>query len=158
MLETREKVIGAHTYHVRQLGGAEARKLLVRLTKALGPVLGSLLEDMGGVSGNRATNLVRLQDLDVKAVSKALNQLAAQLTETDLEYLVGVLGMATMAEDSEGKALQLTKERMELHFSGGRMGEMFKWLGFALEVQFADFFSAFAPAPKADADAGEKVS
>lgn len=153
MLETRDRLIGNHRYHVRQLGAGEARKLLVRLTKALGPVLGAMLEDMGGVSGNQAATIKRLQDMNVRSVAKALERLAGQLREEDLEYLCRVLGGATEVETEDGKRLQLTLERQELHFRGGHLAEMFKWLAFGLEVQYADFFSAFgvaSPAPGAE--------
>ena len=148
MLETEQKLIGNTTYHVRQLASGEARKTLVRLTKAVGPVLGALLEDMGGPQGAKKSAVIRsVMDMDTRQLSKTLSAMSAQLQEEDL---------ATQVETEAGKLLQLTKERMEIHFAGGHLLEMFHWLGFCLEVNYRDFFVAFMSA-KPGVDAEEKA-
>lgn len=139
-MEIRSKVIGSHTYYVRQLGSSEARKLLVRLTTTLGPVLGAAIPQ--GVS------FKDLMAIEVD-LGKGLGELASRLREDDLEYVCRVLGAATEVDLGGGKQVPLTLEKQELHFCGGRLSELFKWLQFALEVQFSDFFAGLASAPSA---------
>lgn len=145
MLQTESRTIGSTTYHVRQLGAGDARRLLVRLTKAVGPVLGAVLEEAAGSSNvpvpKDAKGLAALSGFAVsrKGISRALQELSVRLTESDLEFAVKLLGGTTEIETDAGKQVPLTLERQELHFAG-RMGEMFRWLAFALEVNYRDFF------------------
>jgi hypothetical protein len=139
-VEIKSKVIGSHTYHVRQLGSKEARSLLVRLTSVLGPVLGAAIPQ-----GASMADIMKLQ----VQFGSGLAELANKLKEEDLEYACRVLGAATEVDLGGGKQVPLTLERQELHFCGGRLSEMFRWLQFALEVQYSDFFTGLVRAPSA---------
>lgn len=149
MLQTESKAIGDHTYLVTQLGAGEGRKMFVRLTRALAPVFGALLEDAGSTKGG-----FKLGDMSLESLSRTLHELAQRLTEDDLEYVCRTFGAKTMVQVGEGKEIQLTLDKQELHFAG-RYGHMFQWLAFCLEVNYRDFLgvtkgfvSAQSPAVK----------
>lgn len=137
-MQTKNRIIGNHKYEVRQLGTSEAEELLVRLVRVLGPVLGALLEDVGG--GIKSPKGIKsLLDMDVTTVSKALHELGMRLTVEDLRHLRTVFGNASVCHQPDGKALPMKLEYQELHWCG-RISDMFKWLGFCLEVNYSDFF------------------
>jgi hypothetical protein len=143
MLKSQSRVIGNHTYKVRQLGASEGRKMLVRLVKVLGPVLAALL---------RATKGQKLPPAKVEETPEPtapeateapaeapLEVFCSRLSEVDLDYLVSTLGPCTEVILPDGRVQALTLDVQEMHFAGS-YGEMFKWLGFALEVNYSDFF------------------
>lgn len=134
MLKTEIRTIGSNTYHVRQLGAKQGRQVLTRLIKTLGPVLGALLEGLD-------PKTVSVLDLKGEALARALTELAGRLGETDLDYLCGVFGETTQVEFPDGRVKPLTLEEQNLHFAGAYQ-DMFRWLSFALEVNFAGFFGA----------------
>ena len=136
-MKTLTKVIGNHRYEVRQLGTTEAEELLVRLVKVLGPVLGALLEDVGGIKSPKG--IKSIMDMDITTVSKALHELGMRLTVEDLRHARTVFGNASTVHMPDGKAFPMTLEQQELHWCG-RFSDMFKWLGFCLEVSYGDFF------------------
>lgn len=139
-IETKSRTIGSHVYHVRQLGSSDARKLLVRLTSTLGPVLGAAIPQ-----GVAFKDLLAL-DIDF---GKGLSELATRLKEDDLEYVCRVLGSASQVDLGGGKLVLLDLQCQELHFRGGQLKLLFQWLQFALEVQFSDFFPGSALAQSA---------
>lgn len=143
MLETSSKEIGSRgfTYHVTQLPSKKARNTLVRLVRIFGPVLGRLVEGYQGTKGKKATAAAVLDAVDGASVSSALSELAARLTEAELDHACTVFGEYTEIssdEDPESRK-KLTTQAQELHFAGNT-AELFEWLGFALEVNFSDFF------------------
>ena len=123
MLKTQSKTIGSATYKVTSLGASQGRALLVRLAKTLGPSAEMLL------SG--------------RASAWALAALLERLTDDDLTYACQVLGATTQLEAVPGRSVQLTLENQEIHFSGAYW-EMFQWLSFALEVNFAGPLGSWA--------------
>lgn len=161
----RSRTIGNHTYHVRPLGSTAGGKLLIRLTKLAGPAVAALLADIrpgkaleqvrkakaqakaqGGAEEAKVDAAVErgwsILDQDASGLAMALREFVFRLEENDLEYLTSVLGMTTEVELPDGKRLPLTKERQELHWAGN-YGEMFRWLGFALEVNYSGFFGSW---------------
>lgn len=160
---THTTTIGDHTFHIRELGASQAKKLLVRLTKAVGPILGALADGPVPSGAGRNTMARTLANLDTKAIRAGLESLAAQLKEEDLDFLCSTLGSVTQVETEVGKMVPLSKERQEVLFRGGRLLLMFRWLAYGLEVQFRDFLDAFgelfpAPDAKAAGAATEKAS
>lgn len=150
-LETKSKEIGdrGYTYHVTELPAKKGRALLVRLIKTLGPVFGQLISGMKP-QGPKAPKLpspankagAALASINGQAISRALAELASRLTEAELEHVCLVLGEHTEISDQENpdNRKKLTPGAQEFHFAG-RYLEMFEWIGFGLEVNYADFFS-----------------
>lgn len=140
MLETKTRLIGNTRYQVTQLPSSHARKLLVRLVRMAGPIVASLLEDKTLIDTN-APIVERVSKLDSKTLATMLRDFSTRVSEADLEYLCETLGGCTQIESLDGKLSPLDLEAQELHFRGGRLSELFRWLAFALEVQYSDFFS-----------------
>ncbi len=90
----------------------------------------------------------KLEGIGTRALGRGLERLALSLKEEDLEYLCKVMGSVTQYESEPGKLLPLDLQRQELHFHGGRLAELFKWLAFGLEVQYRDFFPGAGPGEK----------
>jgi hypothetical protein len=81
---------------------------------------------------------------DPGTLSRTLTELAARLQEADLEFVVSEFGTTTELDvggTGEDKRVPLNVQRQELHFAG-RYAAMFRWVGFCLEVNYRDFFSA----------------
>lgn len=133
MLKTEQRTVGSTAFKVTQLGASAGMQLMVRLTKVLGPVLGELAK---GGDSNGATNLM---DVRGDALAGALQQLATHLTYEDLEYVCETLGAMTEIEMEGGKWVRLNRAMREIHFAGN-YGELFRWLAFALEVNYSSFF------------------
>lgn len=159
MLKSQSRVIGNHTYRVRQLGASEGRKMLVRLVKALGPVLAALLratkgqklppakvEESTEATPPEATEEAppevpkgwSIMDTKLEDLAGALEVFCTRLSEADVDYLVSTLGPCTEVILPDGRVQALTLDVQEMHFAGS-YGEMFKWLGFALETNYSDF-------------------
>ncbi len=136
-LETKARTIGRFEYRVTQLGFKRGNATWIRLLKVLGPVLGKLLEG-GGFKG-----------IGVEGLSGGLSALAENLTQEDLEYFCEVFGESTIVHVSADKDPVLLPKYQETHFAG-QYGEMLKWLAFCVEVNYSDFFAAFAA--RADGD------
>lgn len=136
-LHTESRTIGNYTYEVTTLGGLAGRKLLTKLVKTLGPCLAPLLTDSDGNTKKGWSVL----DADSKSVAAALVEFADRVTPELLEELAVAFGKTTLVDMGGGKAVQLTLENQDLHFAGN-YGEFFRWLAFALEVNFRDFLGA----------------
>lgn len=145
MLESRSKVIGNYTYHVRHLTLSKARPALVRVQRVLLPVLAEAVSAPGAAAKLsemlKAKAKVSVLDADISvllpALGSGLKELALRLDEGDLEVLCEIFAEVTEIE-REGKRLPLTKERQETHFMG-KTSHMLRWLSFAVEVNFGDF-------------------
>ncbi len=123
--ETRE--IDGIQFRVTQLGFASGRKLLVRLAKTMGPSLATLA---GGAKSLKDVDLVSLVRTAVEG-----------LEDSDLESYAEILGEVTQWSTGGGKWPALSYANREELFSG-RILLFFRWLMFALEVQYADFSGA----------------
>lgn len=134
--KSEERTIGDNTYRVTQLVSKDARPTLIRLFKLLGPSIGQMVEDaMAGRSINP----------DI-GVGVAISQLADRISEDDLERLIDTLVQnKTLARKTENGWPLLDKAGFDVHFTG-RIGEMFKVLAFALEVNFQDFLGGLRSA------------
>ena len=140
MLKTEEREFGDRGYRVTQLPGVKGRKLLVRLYKVLGPSFAALIDDSQRKTNIQSVTQHSPEDIELSSVSAALSVLAIKLKEEDLEYLCDQMaGCTTIRIEDADKWVPLSKDIQNLIFAG-RYVEMFKWLGFALEVYFGGFF------------------
>lgn len=119
-LKTQEREIDGVKYRVTQLGAVDGRAVLLRLLKAFGPSAAAMLGD----------NIA-------EAVAK-LN-----LSEDDLSYFCQQFGQKTFVV--LGDKTPRLDNVFDEHFAG-RYRAMILWLGFAVEVNFADFLSDKAAA------------
>ena len=136
MLEEKRKRIGACEYQVRQLTVPVGRRLLVRLFKILGPAIGAAV---GGLPEDKGDD-ISIGALNTRAIGDAITLLADTITEDELENLCEILADATEYSPEPDRWLPLKKDS-EMHWAG-RYFDMFKWIAFALEVNYADFLGA----------------
>ena len=144
MLETKERLIGSHRYYVTELPSSQARALLIRLVQIAGPVLASMLEDGGLMEGD---TIAKVSQMDTHTLARMVRDFAGKVKPEDLEYLCRVLGDTTEVSTEAGQ-VPLDLEKQEIHFSGGNLNLLFRWLAFALEVQYADFFPKPVTGPR----------
>lgn len=117
MIQTKEAVIDGKKFRVTQLGYSEGVELLTKILSFAGA---------GFAEGQQ----------DKFSISK----LAAKLNSSDLKMVVEKLADKTIIERESGSD-KWPKLDPELDFSG-EYGLLFKWLKFALEVNFGGFFYA----------------
>lgn len=131
--------IDKHNYTVRMLPARRATRMLAKLSGMLGPALGTLAE------GGKLSDLADAK-VDGKLFSRAAMALFAHVDEDAVDAILMELADVTTVEPGG-----VLKPIYDLHFMG-RQGALMKWAGFALRVQYADFF-AVASAALADLDA-----
>lgn len=125
-VETRE--IGGATYEVRMFDPDTAVDVFTDLLTMLGPSVGALFDSEkdgeasdGGYQGAIEALVRNVDKAKVKAVIQALAKVS----------FVG------------GVSLDGT---YRVHFTG-KLGDMLKWIGFGLKVQYKDFGDAFGSIP-----------
>lgn len=143
MLETSRREIGGVPYEVTQLPFAQARKVLVLLSKKVLPGLSLALS--GAVAAVAKDGKAGLLDAGVSDIAAGVTRLVQDLDEADLIALEEAFGPCTKVHLPDGKTPILTAPNRASHFKGGSLFSYFEWLAFAIEVNYADFFSAAAP-------------
>jgi tail assembly chaperone len=131
VLKTEERTIGETRYRISQLGFGRGRATLVRLGHVLGPVVAELVGAAGGLDGGAAA-------------AAAVKELAARMTDADLEYFCETFAAATEVQVADGKWVPL-RGVMEVQFAG-RYDEMFRWLAACAEVNYSSFFAGLLTA------------
>jgi hypothetical protein len=117
MIKTKESTIDGINFKVTQLGYADGIELLTRLLALVGAAF----------------------EKDEGKDSFSLSRLAARLTANDLKTVIEKLASRTVIEREPGTG-NWPKLEPEVDLAGN-YGLMFKWLKFALEVNFGGFFS-----------------
>jgi hypothetical protein len=140
MLETKSRTIDGLTFHVTQLPLTKARATLVLLGQRIAPGLEGLSAAMASGGGS-------LGDADGTAVLGALGKLLEGLSDADLETLSETFGSASTVDVGDGKTPYLDRARRETVFHGGNLTTYFRWLAFAVEVNYSDFFALVASLP-----------
>jgi hypothetical protein len=126
MIKTKESTIDGINFKVTQLGYADGIELLTKLLA----LAGAAFEKDGGKD------------------SFSLAKLAAKLTANDLKMVVDKLASRTAIEREAGTD-KWPKLEPEVDLAGN-YGLLFKWLKFALEVNYGGFFSAAVELLKGD--------
>lgn len=129
-LETKTKTINGHQWQVTQWPGRHAMRMKVRLAKTLGPAVGAAAS---GASAGLDTDLA---DLDVAGIVSAL---VGRLDESDTLSLMQDMLHQSLVDNQDASSDAF----FDQHFAGN-FGELYKGLGFVLEVNFGSFFAAAA--------------
>lgn len=119
--EGQSREIDGVTYTVYHLPPRKARDMTIDIGKALGPSFGRFIDSFQ-TSGS------------VDVFAEGFRDLFDRLSKDMLNSM-----MEEMSAVSEADGVRL-KGIFDVHFLG-RVGPMFKWFRFALEVNFQDFFS-----------------
>jgi len=128
------------TYRVTQLPFKDSRRLFTRLARIFGPSIATLAE------GAKSVDDLPLAAMVTKAVEN--------LSDRDLDEVSDILAQVTQfSRDGQkwppllflGDPRSPVDNRDELF--GGSLTSFFRWLWFALEVQFGDFSKALGSRP-----------
>ncbi len=115
----------------------DAMDMLVDLSKVAGPSLGTMIDAVKGAFGQGGLEGVLEQELDGQMISQAITELVDRLDKQVLRSLTATLAARTLMD---GQKLHVI---FDAHFTG-HLGDMMRWIVFALEVQYRDFWSALA--------------
>lgn len=128
-------------FRVRPLGFKAGRRVFMRTAKAVGPSLAALAD--------RTPSLAALN------LPGAIQSALQNVEDADLEWLASELEDVSAFEvDGSGNWADLTPANREALFAGN-LALFFRWVWFALEVQFADFSDALRSAAAVGAPEGE---
>lgn len=145
MIETQETEIGSYRFRLSQLPAGKGRRLLVRLTKVLGPTIAAAVAELPD-EGEGGANVL---DMPVRSVSQAIFELCEKLTEADLDHVCEVMAdRCEFSEDGEHWLKLSSKGQFDLVFAGAYL-DMIKWIGWTLSVNYADFFGGSGALEKA---------
>lgn len=132
MIATRDKLINGHTYSVTQFPARHAFMLKARLAKLLGPALAEILASLNGVSKESILSA----DIDLSAISAALNKLLGAVDEqSTMDLILKLLSCTRM----DGK--EITEQLFDIEFAGN-LSDVYKVLAFVIEVNYGDFFGS----------------
>lgn len=159
-LRTESRLLGNHRYSVTTCPASEGRRILVKLLKLLGPTLAPILSGVD-TKGLRARATIgtgetgepvgwSVLDMEGKTLAEALQEFSSRLSSELVEDLAATFGACSEVHLGGERALQLTLETQEEHFSGN-YSEFTKWIAFALEVNFKDFLGVLPLSRKAKA-------
>lgn len=123
---SKTKDIGGVSYEVFMLPPRVGMSMLVDIGKVVGPALG--LVNAGSEDGNENEMFMKVASTLISGIDKqTLNYVCDKLSE-----VTHVNGMPL-------------DKVFDSHFMG-KMGSLFQWLVFALEVQYSDFLNALGSA------------
>jgi hypothetical protein len=148
-MDGKAREIEGHTYRVRMLDPMVASDLLVDIGKVIAPALGAI----GGFALGEKDGVSKLLEGDGNgsgetvvgsAFERGVVGFVDRLEKQKLREIVETMARATALVVGPQEEPELWP-LFNAHF-GGRLVAMYKWLAFALEVQYADFFLAIGPA------------
>jgi hypothetical protein len=139
--------IDGDTYRVLMLDPLIATDLLADLGKILGPSVAAMASGLQGGGEDQITAILDGQS-DVTSsfgpsLERAIREFFERVSKEKQREFIATLAAVTVVVKDNGEAPAL-KAIFSVHFRG-RIGALYKWLAFALKVQFQDFFSSIAP-------------
>lgn len=143
-LDSQSKEIDGHTYKVLMLDPLVATDLLADMGQILAPTIGAIGGVFAKEKGDTLEKMFEGFDPEDKtnvdaAVEKAVMGFFQRFTKEKQREFIGILMKVTIVVMPDGKEPRL-QDIFAVHFQG-RVFTLYKWLGFALKVQFQDFFS-----------------
>lgn len=129
---SQKKVINEKTYEVFMLSATAGLDTFLDLARIAGPAVGIFLKGAG------LKDLKSVGDLDLDKID--FEKMAIHLFKAEEKETITTI-VAKLVEKTfvDGKPLAPI---YDMHFQG-KIGELFKWLAFAMEVNFGDFFGDF---------------
>ncbi len=130
-----KKSIDGITFEVTQLGFKKGRQLFVRLLKLVGPSLAHV-----------ADSAKSIKEIPLVPMIKAAVE---RLEDEDFDWIADVLGETTRFSENGTQWPFLNAANREDLFAG-RLTLFGRWVWFALEVNYADFFAALKSPRESD--------
>jgi len=144
-LDADTQTIDGDVYKVHMLDPLVATDLLADLGDILGSPLAALGSGIGGDDQIKALlDGGASEESFGPALERAVSEFFKRFSKGKQREIINTLAKVTFVEKGSGEAPRLDAI-FAVHFRG-RIGTLYKWLGFALKVQFRDFFSLSAPA------------
>lgn len=129
-------------YTTQTLGFTAGRQMSVKLANMAGPHLADLARALFAGADKKAAGkgqgpgageiMASLGEMDAGEVLAALGAFLGRLDDRDLDEIT-----KTLAERSTAAGQKMTPEFLEVHFSGEGLGRYFKWLVWAVGVNFS---------------------
>jgi hypothetical protein len=148
-LPSQERLIGGTVYRVTMLQMGQWEELLVLVMRGGGKPVAEFLAGIN--AGNISSVIEEIREFGtitpealaslLPRLASALCTLAETLDVTTIRRLRELLALSTFVD---GSPLDMT--RQQTYWARGHMAELVPYLGFALEVQLADFFGGLLPA------------
>lgn len=130
MLTAEQRTIDGIEFEIGMLPVKEARAVLVKLTKLLGPVIREFGKDPARALG----------DVDTSTLAAALAALSDSASAEDLDFLVA--RFSDCSKTLIGPNMVRMVPAVSDQVFAGRLLSQFRWLWACVEVNYADFFSA----------------
>lgn len=140
-----ETFLGPYTFTLQQLGGRQAGKLFVRVGPHIPRLIGSIasldiktLKDSNGKMTVDGLKKLDLSKLNFPALGEALAKVSPEdFDQITCELLKGGIAIGQSADGEEQK-LDLDPATVDQLFRG-KVWELFKLVGFAIEVNYGNF-------------------
>lgn len=120
--EVQEHTLGNRVYKIQQLGSTDARRVFLRVLKALGPAVAAA----GGKGDDEAT-------------AAAIGTLCEKLSDADLDYLVTTFAKVTRVSPTDNPNVEFVLGNIVEEEFAGKMGRMLGWLWACLKTNYATF-------------------
>jgi hypothetical protein len=154
MLDSRDKQVGSSTYRVTQLGATQSLTTLLDLAKMLGPALGVVVDGAGGHSASFA-DLANAQ-VTGAVFARATEALFSRLDNVKVQEIINKMREKTQVDREGNGNFQNLAPIFDVHFAG-KMGELFGWFRFALEVNYSDFLPLLADLGRRESPAAARA-
>ena len=147
--DSKTVVIDGCSYSCLMLDPLTATDMVADLGFIFGPSLGALGSALLKETGSSADTFKKLMDEGGEglgdALEKAVLEFFARFDKSKQREFINTLADVTYVKQGD-KEVKLSSI-LSIHFRG-RIGSLYKWLGWALKVQFGDFFSPLRGAIK----------
>jgi len=135
MRAAEHRTINGRAFEIKPLGSGPSLKVLSRLARVAGPVLGSLVS-----GGGKA-----LDAIEGPTLARAIEGALARLQDDDLEAIARIFAEVTMAAPPDAPSGSDRLIPLAKHFDeyfAGDLALFFLWLRAAAEVSFGPLWSA----------------
>lgn len=139
ILGTLSTEIDGHKYEMQMLPGTTSWKLMLKITKMLGPGLGKLLDTILStlrgkkqLTGKDVMQALMAMELSQSFISEIVEALVDRVEEAEVEIIIGTLAGVCSANGM----ILAQAGHFDSHFTG-RPWAIMKWLGWALQAQYS---------------------
>lgn len=141
-LETESTTIDGHKFTVHKLDPFVAQDILIDLGQLIAPALGKAVSGAASVLGHAKGQSMLDLDTEDPKLADGIAALALGLDKAKMRQLVQIMAEVTIHNDG-----QRLSQVMAVIFRGD-LPLMYRWLGFALKVNFSNFYVWAASAIK----------
>ena len=133
MTQLKENIsedIDGYRYRVFMMDPLSASDMVADIGAIVGPAIAALASSSGGLDGV-------MDNANPESIQIAANQFFSKLTKEKQRDVISKMTKLSVVIGSDGTEQKMS-ECFNIHFTG-RLKFMYKWLLYALKVQFGDF-------------------